>query len=451
MTEKEKAKAYDEALERAKKLYGKGITEEIFPELNESEDERIKKAIIEFFESEDDNTTYSLVRKKDIIDWLERQGKKSSWKPSKEEMDALYSLSYITNEYDEHKEDVITHLYQDLKREFFNDSSYENMFSLDNKEDDVRRRSTIQVLEYVRSLDAYNQYGKADIDKNIAWLERQGKNSTDKTKPSFKVGDWIITPKNKVLQITSIDDTSYCDEQCRFWTLEDGKDGDVLATSAGAFIYNDNNGGGSCPGSYCGINTLGNFQMGVEHHWTGKKVYPATKEQRDLLFQKIKEAGYEWDEENKELKKLEKSSFHEGDWVVRGNTIAQILDVQEQYYIGLDTNGKVFVSSRFLNSDKIHLWTIEDAKDGDVLVHSSFMFGDFIFIYNNTSILQAYCYYSNERNRFIIEDRGHHCPWNMQEVTPATKEQRDTLMKAMNDAGYEWDTEKKELKRENVI
>ena len=70
MTEKEKAKAYDEAIERAKKLYSNEITEEIFPELKESEDERIKKAIIEFFESEDDNTTYSLVRKKDIINWL---------------------------------------------------------------------------------------------------------------------------------------------------------------------------------------------------------------------------------------------------------------------------------------------------------------------------------------------------------------------------------------------
>ena len=77
MTEKEKAKAYDEALERAKKLHDKIDIKEIFPELNESEDERIKKAIIEFFESEDDDTTYSLVRKKDIIAWLERQGEQA--------------------------------------------------------------------------------------------------------------------------------------------------------------------------------------------------------------------------------------------------------------------------------------------------------------------------------------------------------------------------------------
>ena len=31
---------------------------------------------------------------------------------------------------------------------------------------------------------------------------------------------------------------------------------------------------------------------------------PATKEQRELLFQKMKEAGYEWDAEKKELKKI---------------------------------------------------------------------------------------------------------------------------------------------------
>ena len=33
------------------------------------------------------------------------------------------------------------------------------------------------------------------------------------------------------------------------------------------------------------------------------------------------------------------------------------------------------------------------------------------------------------------------------DIQPATKEQRDTLMKAINDAIYEWDIEKKELKK----
>jgi len=168
-------KKYKEALEKAKRLYEKGtITESlchIFPELEGSEDERIRKELIGFLRNIP-NSNYTC---EEMADWLEKQGKETSWKPSKEEMDVLYGLAYITNQYDEHKEEVIVRLYQDLKREFFNGSSYENMFpTYTSTEDDVRRRSTIQVLEYARSLDTYNQYGKADINKNIAWLEKQG-------------------------------------------------------------------------------------------------------------------------------------------------------------------------------------------------------------------------------------------------------------------------------------
>lgn len=127
--------------------------------------------------------------------------------------------------------------------------------------------------------------------------------------------------------------------------------------------------------------------------------------------------------------------FKVGDWVVDYYCRGRVVKLTDDAYL-LDTGQGI----PFSCENNAHIWTIQDAKDGDVLATSTG-----VFIYNNTSILQAYCYYSNERNRFIIEDRGHHCPWNMKEVTPATKEQRDTLMKAMNDAGYEWDAEKKEL------
>ena len=39
--------------------------------------------------------------------------------------------------------------------------------------------------------------------------------------------------------------------------------------------------------------------------WEAEGFTPATKEQRDFLFQKMKDAGYEWDEDKKELKKLD--------------------------------------------------------------------------------------------------------------------------------------------------
>ena len=54
MTQEEKAKAYDEALERAQKATRAGsdvamdIVQYIFPQLAESEDERIRKELIEF-------------------------------------------------------------------------------------------------------------------------------------------------------------------------------------------------------------------------------------------------------------------------------------------------------------------------------------------------------------------------------------------------------------------
>ena len=75
-------KAYMNALKWARGIYPKAAgafkedLEHYFPELAESEDERIRKAIVEFFESQDDNTTYSFIPKKDILAWLERQGQK---------------------------------------------------------------------------------------------------------------------------------------------------------------------------------------------------------------------------------------------------------------------------------------------------------------------------------------------------------------------------------------
>ena len=136
--------------------------------------------------------------------------------------------------------------------------------------------------------------------------------------------------------------------------------------------------------------------------------------------------------------------FHEGDWVVKGDTIAQILDIQEQYYVGLDINGKDFISSRFLNDDKIHLWTIRDAKDGDVLVSQY----NKPFIYNGnlgSFLIGSYCGISTE-GRFNIATEK--CRWTGNvNIHPATKEQRDVLFAKMKEAGYEWDSKKKRLKR----
>lgn len=141
------------------------------------------------------------------------------------------------------------------------------------------------------------------------------------------IGDWVIFNEhhNSVYQVEKIQDLRYYlrhylggtlsvhfdNELVRLWTLQDAKSGDVLATkSGGIFIYKELL--YDKPFAYCGVDKFGVFKdcnCGNGLDWTPylSNVTPATKEQCDLLFQKMKEAGYEWDAEKKELKKTEQN------------------------------------------------------------------------------------------------------------------------------------------------
>lgn len=76
----EKAKAYDEAIEKLRSLHDdydtvstlidiKEELENIFPELKESEDERIRKALVRFHKSTID---IDGIKGDDILAWLEK-------------------------------------------------------------------------------------------------------------------------------------------------------------------------------------------------------------------------------------------------------------------------------------------------------------------------------------------------------------------------------------------
>lgn len=94
MTQEEKAKAYDEAIKRAKDALNDGTIsnntiaylQDVFPVLKESEDERIRKDLIAFLEDIwyfGKNTNFDKWDKSDCsdwIDWLEKQGEqKPAW------------------------------------------------------------------------------------------------------------------------------------------------------------------------------------------------------------------------------------------------------------------------------------------------------------------------------------------------------------------------------------
>ena len=100
MTQEEKAKAYDEAIEKARSLHDnydsvstlidiKEELEHIFPLLAESEDERIRKALAEGLcdvTGELGWSDFGGIPIDEILSWLEKQGKKPAWSEEDEEM-----------------------------------------------------------------------------------------------------------------------------------------------------------------------------------------------------------------------------------------------------------------------------------------------------------------------------------------------------------------------------
>jgi len=439
MTPEEKAKRYNEALEMAKIAHKdedrhlKATLERIFPELKENKDEKIKKALIntaKYYHLKE-SPYLSDISKEQVISWLEKQGEQ---RPQ-----GKTTLEAINEENVDNASKIVPKDYNNIDPHF------------------GKPIDKVETKDY-NNIDPHFDKPADKVEPKFhegQWIVWQGKNF----KVNYNGCGYELTDQNG--KSTSLE-YGAIDETANLWRIQDAKAGDVLYSPKHPVVERIVLIGGwkqldkDCGKSLCASITYRVEEDEIEVGgvgaiwWDGKinSFYPATKEQREQLKKAMSDAGYAFDFEKKELKKIVTPKFKVGDWVVlTAGELSNTLQI-----VNVDTNKKLywFNDNSYLpivDEECLHLWTIQDAKDGDVLVHSSFMFDDFIFIYNNTSILQAYCYYSNVANRFIIEDRGHHCPWNMQEVIPATKKQRDTLMKAMADAGYTFDFEKKELKK----
>ena len=114
------------------------------------------------------------------------------------------------------------------------------------------------IISWLKNIDGQtipiNDYNSA-----LAWLEKQGEQkSTDKIKPKFHEGDWVVYNDNGcICQIKSIREDDYClwpldsavegyvkikdiDNKYHLWTIQDAKDGDILVASDGSvFIFKD--------------------------------------------------------------------------------------------------------------------------------------------------------------------------------------------------------------------
>ena len=262
MTIEQKSKRYDEALERAKKVhkYSSDLAEikhieQIFPELIGSGDEQYCKWILEYL--------YDGLRKSDeqfkgqfkaAIAWLEKQ-------------------------------------------------------------DNTPKETT-----YTHEVETGNGYIKALVTEEIP---------IDKVEPKFKVGNWYQCIKDFFGKGVTFDKNTayYCaKEGClqdeygchiaivkdlydnfKLWTIQDAKDGDVLTTPNYIYIFNSIDEKTETVSFYCLMKksdehfSFGDYKIQDEI----LNSTPSTKEERDLLFSKMKEAGYEWDDEKKRVKKIE--------------------------------------------------------------------------------------------------------------------------------------------------
>jgi hypothetical protein len=172
------------------------------------------------------------------------------------------------------------------------------------------------------------------------------------------------------------------------------------------------------------------------------------QEQKDILEDAILDSNEDgliaetirYKNEQKLVDKVE-PKFHKGEWIVFNGLTLCVKEVVKGFYITTSIDG-ITNGYDWDIDNAARLWTIRDAKDGDVLyMDNGLSTCTFIYKSINNVIIQKYASYNKfgfEGTTYLVLNDGYVCP--------ATKEQRDTLLKAMADARYTFDFDKKELK-----
>lgn len=168
----QKAKAYDEAIERANSLLssnelGNAWIYKLLPELKESEDERIRKAMIDYFKWNPDGQLLNEFSNREVFAWLEKQ---SGQTPAWSEEDEIIRKSLIN---------MVEKFYGSCK-----DKSARNRFTywLNSIKDRVQPQSQWKPsVEQIYSLDrALHFYGKGtavydSVKELLEQLKKLGK------------------------------------------------------------------------------------------------------------------------------------------------------------------------------------------------------------------------------------------------------------------------------------
>lgn len=259
----EKAKAYDNALEIAKGLYAKDAPdslhlERMFPQLKESEDERIRKSLIDMLKNDEKHYLKEIA-------WLEKQGEqKQETSYLKFDFDDILALQCCMETAEKVTEDK--ELYKKLQ----------NLHS--------------------RLHDAY-------------WLEKQGEQKQDPCehcndrrlnchnfpctkKKAFEQGKSAL----EVINEEKVDNANKVEPKF--------KDGDVLNSPSHhlVWIYKDNDHHHACVNmNYVTGNVTTDGLISIPND-----ACPATNDERTILLSNLEKSGYEWNAEKKELEIIDR-------------------------------------------------------------------------------------------------------------------------------------------------
>ena len=192
------------------------------------------------------------------------------------------------------------------------------------------------------------------------------------------------------------------------------------------------------------------FDGKIFYDYNGECILFPSKDQRD--WSKFTAPWY-----NKQIEQ----KFQVGQYITDGDTIGQIIEDDCHCYKILAFTGD-YIISPFTLQDNYHLWTIRDAKDGDVLTLSWMEDGNLfekivIFkkyhnegvngLYNGPCVEGYGNTFMNGKLLFTDEKVPYFSKTWTCNLHPATKEQRDRLFQRIKEAGYEWNVETKTLEK----
>ena len=203
---------------------------------------------------------------------------------------------------------------------------------LAESEDERIRQLLISFVKYDMPDNYSDDFSKEDC---LAWLEEQGEQKPiDKVEPKLKIEErkWYVcisqfcnciegraykaTSDSRIMDNfgTEYDMHSDAYKYFRLWTIQDAKDGDVLADNVGVILFRKigNEEYADVVDYHCAVFKSGGFviQKGVSYWGYSKDetLRPTTLEQRVRFFDAMGEAGYAWDAVKKELKKIEQKT-----------------------------------------------------------------------------------------------------------------------------------------------